>query len=192
MNKTKKNFWLDVLLFIVFGTIISSSFVLDNHDPNLILWGLTRPTWVVVHAVSALAMLAGLAIHLGWHWDWIKAAFKRASRPKPTRVRRNRTVDLWLFGLLVLMCLSGLLIWPMAGKLAEGNPLGNAVTFGLACHDWKFLHAWSAVIMLIFMIVHLVLHWNWIVLTARRSVMHSSHPKAKKIVEAITINNHSF
>lgn len=177
MNKIWHNFWLDLLLLITFIVVIISGVVLDNHDPDLLIWGLTRPAWVMIHAVSALATLAGVAIHLDWHFAWIKGVFKRSNRSRSTQVRRNRTVDLWLFGLLVALSLSGLLIWQMAGNLTEGNPLGDTVVLGLAYHDWKSLHSWSSVLMFIFMIVHLVQHWNWICSNLRSNLTAGTQVK---------------
>lgn len=162
MNRTKKNFQLDLLLLVTLIAVTISSLVLDKHNPSFILWGIARSSWVLIHAVSALAMLAGTVIHLYWHFDWIKTVFKHSKRSVPARIRRNRTVNLWLFGLMAILEVSGLLIWPMAGNLTEGNPLADTIVLGLAYHAWRSLHSWCAVLMFIFIIVHLGLHWNWI------------------------------
>lgn len=183
MNKTKNNFWLDVLLFFIFVVVIISSFVVDNKDPNLLVWGFNRPGWVLIHVTAALAMLAGSSLHLIWHWDWIKAVFKRTRRPKPTQVRRNRLVDIAMFVLLFLIGLSGLLIWPLTGNLDEGNPLASATMLGMTYFDWKQLHAWSAVLIIALLLLHLALHWQWIVSTVRRGVAPGARCQAKKGVE---------
>lgn len=174
MNRTKKNFKLNLLLLVTLIAVTISSLVLDKHNPSFILGGIARSSWVLIHAVSALAMLAGTTIHLNWHFDWIKTVFKHSKRSVPARIRRNRTVNLWLFGLLAILEVSGLLIWPMAGNLTEGNPLADTIVLGLAYHAWRSLHSWCAVLMFIFIIVHLGLHWNWICSIVRRFMSSGS------------------
>ncbi|NTU84264.1 MAG: DUF4405 domain-containing protein, partial [Chloroflexales bacterium] len=159
---------LDGALFLALLGVIISSLVIDNKDPNLLVWGLPRPSWVIVHIVSSVTMLVGSTLHLVWHWGWVQAVFARAARPRPKAVRRNRLVDLWLFGLSLLLAASGLLIWPLSGNLDEGNPLAAAPLLGMRGYDWKQLHAWGAVLMFGLLALHLALHWKWIVTTARR------------------------
>ena len=180
MNRTKKNFLLDLLLFITLITVTISGLVLDKHKTGFMFWGIARSSCVLIHAVSALTMLAGTAIHLNWHFDWIKTAFKHSKRSVPARIRHNRTVNLWLFGLLAILEVSGLLIWPMAGNLTEGNPLTDIIVLGLAYHAWRSLHSWCAVLMFIFIIVHLGLHWNWICSIVRRFISSDSDRIADK------------
>lgn len=181
MNRTKKNFQLDLLLLVTLITVTISGLVLDKHNPSFILWGTVGSSWVLVHEVSALAMLAGTAIHLYLHFDWIKTVFKYSKRSVPAQIRRNRTVNLWLFGLLAILAVSGLLIWPMTGDLTEGNPLANTIVLGLAYHALRSLHSWCAVLMFIFIIVHLGLHWNWIYSIVKRFMSSDSERKGLKI-----------
>lgn len=81
MNKSIRNFWLDGMLFIALLGVLISSLVIDNKDPNLLVWGLTRPNWVVTHIVSAVTMLAGSTLHLVLHWKWIVTTARRALIP---------------------------------------------------------------------------------------------------------------
>lgn len=178
MSKTKKSFWLDVVLFMTFIAAIISGFVLDHQNAHFIPQELSQLIWAVIHGSLGLALLAELSLHLVWHWNWIGAAFKRTDRPKPTQVRRNRLVDLWLFGLLILMGLSGLFIWSMAG-----SPLGDIAVVGVAYHVWRHLHTLGALTMFVLIPVHLALHWNWIILTARRSIKPDTHPQTKKLIK---------
>ena len=56
MNKTKKNFWLDVVIFAAFIAILVTGLAtgmgIGHQELGFTLWGLTRPTWVVLHIVS--------------------------------------------------------------------------------------------------------------------------------------------
>jgi hypothetical protein len=174
VNRSKKNFQLVLSLLVTLIAVTISSLVLEKHNPGFILWGIARSSWVLIHAVSALALLAGTAIHLNWHFDWIKTVFSPSKLLLPARIRHDRTVNLLLFGWLAMLEVSGLLIWPMAGNLTEGNPLANTIVLGLAYHAWKSLHSWCAVLMFIFIIVHLCLHWNWICSIARRFMSSGS------------------
>ena len=36
-------------------------------------------------------------------------------------------------------------------------------------HNWIDLHDWTAVALLVMLIIHLILHWKWIIYTTRKS-----------------------
>ena len=38
----------------------------------------------------------------------------------------------------------------------------------LARHDWKDIHLWAGLAMIVILVVHLALHWQWIVCVVRR------------------------
>ena len=45
----------------------------------------------------------------------------------------------------------------------EGNGGVHNYLFGYGRHDWGAIHDWAGVAMTIAVIIHLVLHWSWIV-----------------------------
>ena len=71
----KKNFNLDILLFISGIVCIITGIILDFH---LVPGGreATRP-FKLVHTYSGYIMAVGLIFHILWHKDWIKGAAKK-------------------------------------------------------------------------------------------------------------------
>lgn len=70
----KKNYWLDVLLFVTGLTCIVTGLVLDFH------WfagGRTTKMFLMdIHIYTGYAMSIGLLFHLAWHMGWIKNVTK--------------------------------------------------------------------------------------------------------------------
>lgn len=70
----KKNFILDVILFISGIICIATGIILDFH---LVKHG-TEMRHLVrdFHTYSGYIMAVGLILHLAWHMNWIKSAAK--------------------------------------------------------------------------------------------------------------------
>ena len=71
----KKNFYLDLLLFLSGLICILTGIVLDfhlfaGHGNGRALKGIIT----AIDTYSGYIMAAGLLFHLIWHWKWIKAA----------------------------------------------------------------------------------------------------------------------
>lgn len=70
----KKNFWLDIILFISALICILTGIQMDFHivagDRNF------RFLMHNLHKYSGYIMAIGLVIHIVWHTGWIKGAFK--------------------------------------------------------------------------------------------------------------------
>ena len=83
---------------------------------------------------------------------------------------RKVTVNYILFIILSLLGLfetvSGFILWfalPRGGG-GWGRGLGDeAVFWSLTRHMWIGLHDWVAVALVVVVIIHLVLHWKWII-----------------------------
>ena len=74
----KKNFWLDVILFVSGLVCIVTGIILDFH---LIKGGReVIKIFRLVHAYSGYVMAVGILIHLAWHFDWIRNAAKKIFR----------------------------------------------------------------------------------------------------------------
>ena len=74
----KKNFWLDVILFVSGLICIVTGIMLDFH---LIEGGREAHRFYrLVHTYSGYVMAVGLLIHLAWHFDWIRGASKKILR----------------------------------------------------------------------------------------------------------------
>ena len=74
----RKNFTLDVILFVSALICIVTGIMLDFH---LIEGGKeARRIYKLVHTYSGYAMAVGLLIHLAWHVDWLKVAARKIFR----------------------------------------------------------------------------------------------------------------
>ena len=72
----KKNFWLDVVLFISGLICIATGIMLDFHllpagDFEI------RHTVKNFHIYSGYVMGVGIIFHIAWHSGWIKSAAKQ-------------------------------------------------------------------------------------------------------------------
>ena len=87
------------------------------------------------------------------------------------KATRNYIVDLVMFVLALLEVISGFVLWlvlPRGGGYAGGRGgSGAEATFLWSRDTWLGLHNWIAVALLVIVILHLVLHWRWIVYMTR-------------------------
>jgi len=73
----------------------------------------------------------------------------------------NYFVDVLMALAFIITSISGLILFFF---LPEGLGRGNSTDFlGLVRHDWGLIHNWSGIVMVVLVLIHLVLHWKWIV-----------------------------
>jgi hypothetical protein len=125
MTKPRKNFVVDVLLYVGFVLLSGTGLILQYILPHgsgriqgsgigrgagqkvvIFLWGLTREQWGQIHFWIAVGILAVMLLHLILHWRWIICMLSR--REQPSGVSGGRAM-LGLAGLLGLLLL---LIFP--------------------------------------------------------------------------------
>lgn len=90
MDRAKKNFLIDSMLFVLFVLLTGSGFLLEyllpsgsggqGNKPGVTVWGMTRHEWGSVHYWIALVMLGLMAVHLVLHWRWIVAMVRGKKR----------------------------------------------------------------------------------------------------------------
>ena len=84
------------------------------------------------------------------------------------RTTRNYIIDA-VFGLLMLFqVITGFVLWfilPSGGYRYRGGAgvEGESSTFLFARHTWLDIHEWVAVALLVMFVLHIVIHWQWIV-----------------------------
>ncbi|MBO9368025.1 MAG: DUF4405 domain-containing protein [Chloroflexi bacterium] len=141
--KARTRFWLDLLLFISF---------LAFMEPVL--------TGVPLHEWWATAAILAFLIHVLTQWDWILAVGKRFFQKLFHQSRLNFVLDLLLFLSMTTVVLSGLMIsehvLPALGFPEQRN------------FFWRRIHDASANLSLLIVAIHVGLHWDWILGTARR------------------------
>jgi len=81
---------------------------------------------------------------------------------------KNFGIDMILFSSAVVAILSGIyfLYLPSNGYQGGRNPMyGIQIIFGR--ETWDIMHTWGGIAMIIAALVHLIIHWNWVIMMAR-------------------------
>lgn len=142
-SQTLINFWLDIVLFLVF--II---------DWNVRLTGLAVHEW--------LGILFGVLVcyHLLLHWNWMTAVLKRLIISSPGIQRLKAFVDALLFVNMIMVVATGLWISEVAmGQIGLPTVLSPL---------WRQLHHLSAEWVLWLVGLHVALNWGWVTDAMRR------------------------
>jgi hypothetical protein len=84
---------------------------------------------------------------------------------------KNWLIDAGLFSSALLAALSGIyfLFLPCGGYQGGRNPWYD-VTIVFTRHTWDDIHTWAGMAMIAVAVIHLTLHWTWVVSMARRAV----------------------
>ncbi len=130
-----------------------------------------RETWDLLHTWTGVAMIAAAFIHLVLHWSWIAGSAKRVSsdifqRSKhlSLKSRINVVVDLTVAIGFFLTATSG--VYFLFGP--AGIPSRSLPPYILNAQIWDLIHTWAFVVMATGVMIHLALHWNWIVSVGAR------------------------
>jgi len=76
----------------------------------------------------------------------------------------NRIVDFLLWISICLMLSTGFI---MRYRLPPGSRGGSGLSiWDWTRHNWGDLHTWTAYTVCVFVIIHLILHWQWLMRTA--------------------------
>lgn len=116
-------------------------------------------TGISVHEWLSLAIILPALFHLIINWDWVVHALSRLLGKLRAVSRANLLVDAVLFVSAVTVMLSGFMV-----SQSIASALGVTVVPALA---WHVAHSFSAKLSIILMVVHLGLHWRWVLRTAR-------------------------
>jgi hypothetical protein len=161
-NKTKHNFWLDVIIFVSLLITTSTGFLLwlvIPHQLNIAFLEFARSVWIATHICFGVAGLASIVLHIILHWDWLKALRGRRLSGMPKKLRANRIVDRIMWITYIATNVLGVMAWALhfwGDIYAVSVPDRLHVVLGVA---------WTT-----FAIVHLVLHWKWIASTSQRYI----------------------
>ena len=83
MSRTERNFWLDVTIFVALLITTITGFILwlvIPHKLDIAFLGFSRSVWITTHICLGVVGLAGIVMHIVWHWGWLKAL---RGRPSP-------------------------------------------------------------------------------------------------------------
>jgi hypothetical protein len=162
MNITKRNFWLDVTIFVALLITTISGFILwlvISHKLDIVFLEFSRSAWAAAHLCFGVVGLAGIVIHIVGHWGWLKALRRRPLRGMPEKLRANRIVDRIMWFTFIATNAFGAIAWAFHfgdGIYIVRVPDRLHVVFGVVC--------------ILLMIVHLALHWKWIASTTQRFI----------------------
>ncbi len=138
MNKVLRNFWIDILLFVLLSLDIAS-IGLARRAPTGIHFGFG---WHI-HALISILLTLCCFVHTLLHWQWFAAVLTGKAKGR---------VKLIMSSLIVVAMLIA-------------NLSGHAI---LATDTASRLHSLTGIFALIGLFVHAIKHTRWMVMTARR------------------------
>jgi hypothetical protein len=151
MNKYERNFWLDLILLVIFLITLVSGILLWQKIPGSNA-GAELADWMALHIVPGLLGLIGVILHIVWHWDWLKALRGRPLKSLKRPVRANRVIDRAIWFAFLSSNFFGFLSWLFPASL-PGDALRIIIIF----------HAAAGVVWIVLLAAHLILHQKWIV-----------------------------
>ncbi|MCK4315836.1 MAG: DUF4405 domain-containing protein [Anaerolineae bacterium] len=100
MNKAKLNYLLDAVIGLAFlsSGVTGVAFLLmgsggyqGGRNPGFAtaLLGLSRETWSDLHTWASLVMIAGIAVHIVFHWKWIVCMTRNMMPSLPRRTKEQ-------------------------------------------------------------------------------------------------------
>ena len=111
----------------------------------------------------------------------------KASKLKANKARINYVVDIVIGAGFVLSAVSGLVLFfagSSGGFQGGRNPRYASEVLLLSRFVWKDLHNWSSIAMMLGVLGHLVLHWNWFVCMTRNVLRPRRGASKVKALEA--------
>jgi hypothetical protein len=142
----RSRLFLDVLLLAVF---------VAAYEPGR--------TGIPLHRWLCLALAIPALAHLVINWDWLlRVASSLAGRLRKV-TRLNFAIDTGLFLSTVTVMVSGFMVSQVIGAVFGWTATTDP--------SWYRVHAYSADPTIVFMLVHLALHWRWVVRVVRTRVL---------------------
>lgn len=105
-------------------------------------------------------------------------------KPFSTQTRNNIILDMFLLFSGLIAVLSGIyfLFLPIGGFQGGRNPFYNVIIF-FERHTWEDIHIWSSVVITALALLHIPLHWQWIVKMTKTGI--------RSVIGKSKLNKHS-
>lgn len=145
-DATRTNLWVDAALFTA---------VLIAFQPRL--------SGLAIHEWLSLSFGAGILTHLILHWRWVINVVRRFFARLPTQTRLYAVLNVALLIATLGVMVSGIMMSEVALPA-----LGITLAGGQA---WHALHALSANAIFALSMLHVIVHWKWIVNAINRYVV---------------------
>lgn len=137
-NNNKVNLFLDLALVVAFAVELEMHF-----------------TGLRLHELLGLAFGAALVIHIVLHWRWILAITRCFFQKLIHESRLNYVLNIGVFASMLVATVTGILI---SRTLSLNLGLDGAT----AMNAYR-LHTLSSEMTLVFVGLHVAMHWKWIV-----------------------------
>ncbi len=171
-QKTAANYFIDVLQILLFLIVFITG--LTVFSGFLDFFGINR-THLPLYEFTVYHIWLGLFIgvvvfgHVILHWRWIKTMTKvmiKKIRKRQfrqfTRNLRNYFLDWVVFISSISVFITGILKFPGVLQRLGTNPAG------VPMYEISLVHHWSGVLAGSFIIIHVLFHWKWLVITTQK------------------------
>ncbi len=184
-TQTRQNWIIDAIVFTgaLLATLTGIYFLFlpvggyqGGRNPYYgitILFG--RQTWSDIHMWGGVLMILAVVIHFSLHWSWVKMMSRRVFNTLRGRgskfsqgARINVLVDLLVALGFLVTAVSGIYFLFVPEGYQGGRMAGWDPGFIFGRTTWDLLHTWGAVLMITAALLHLFIHWRWIVNVTRR------------------------
>ncbi len=91
-----------------------------------------------------------------------------------TRARTFLLIDLAIFGAFVVSAVSGLVFFIPARFMDFATASVTPTFLGVSYRVWVDVHTYSGLVMIVGLVVHVSLHWHWMMRTAGGMLPRSS------------------
>jgi len=90
-------------------------------------------------------------------------------------------IDLCAFLCFVIAAVSGIIL---GFFLPHGGPRGGFhMFFFLTKYSWKTLHKWCGLLFISLILIHLIVHWRWVLHMTKKIFRKNSNPQNKNILK---------
>jgi hypothetical protein len=145
------------------------------------LYGVTilfqRATWNDLHTGSGVIMIVAAVVHLAVHWKWVTSTLKRVTKKLTSgagSINRHAWFNIGIDAVIALsfsmtMLSSVYFLFVPGGR--------GAIDPGLlfARSTWDDLHTWGGVVLIVSAVIHIVIHWRWVVKVTRNVLVSIGH-----------------
>lgn len=204
-KQTRQNWLIDATVFIgallsaltgIYFLFLPTGGYQGGRNPY---YGLTilfgRQTWDDIHTWGGLLMILAVVIHLAWHWSWVKTMSRRVDNTilgKGSKFSKgakiNVLVDLWLALGFMVTAVTGIYFLFVPAGYQGGKVPGWDPGFLFSRMSWDIIHTWGFVAMMVAALLHIVIHWRWIVNVTRR-FWHSPRNRPGKNAPTVPTSN---
>ncbi|MCP3686603.1 MAG: DUF4405 domain-containing protein [bacterium] len=81
-----------------------------------------------------------------------------------TKPKHNFIVDALMAISFLVLSITGLVVFFL---LPSGQRSGQKEVLGIIRHTWTDVHGWVGIVLIVLVLIHLILHYKWIVSTTK-------------------------